>query len=113
MNVRATLWAVLLLTLSVQGCKTKRAAVPHDPTTGLTLSGPRNSLDAFLRSAEDVPHKWTVERRWFKDNGSAAVRLRWPNRPAPSDVGGIVALVQAAQANGLTISDTQIVQTQP
>jgi hypothetical protein len=84
-----------------------------DPTTGLTLSGSSGSLDAFLRSAETKPERWVVEKRWSRQDGSHAIRLRWPKRPAPFDAGSIVWFTQAAQANGLVISDTEIVDTQP
>ncbi|MCH8616525.1 hypothetical protein LZ016_10485 [Sphingomonas sp. SM33] len=112
MNFRATMGAALLVMLTL-GCTTKTASASDDPTTGLTLSGSSSSISAFLAAAKGRPEKWTVEKRWSKSDGTQAVRLQWPNRPGPSDVGSIVALVQAAQANGLVISDTQIVETQP
>jgi hypothetical protein len=97
-----------------QGCATQGSlATVDDPTTGLTLSGSSIALDAFLRSAEGQRHAWVVEKRWSKDDESQSVRLRWPQRPSPLDVGSIVWLAQAAQAYGLVISDTKIVETQP
>ena len=104
---------MLLMLPLVHGCATNRSVAVDDPTTGLTLSGSSGSLDAFLRSAETKPHRWIVEKRWSKQDGSQAMRLRWPERPAPLDVGSVVWLAQAAQANDLVISDTQIIETQP
>jgi hypothetical protein len=103
----ASLLAVLFLLL---GCASA-TTTGDDPTTGLTVSGPSESVDAFLLSAQSEPHKWSLERRWSTADGSQSVRLRWPTRPAANDVGAIVALIQMAEANGLAISDSQIVET--
>ena len=108
MSIRAILCAALLVLMA---CTTSTPR--DDPTTGLTIGGPSKSVDALLRSAGAAPHKWSVERRWSQGGGLEAIRLKWPDRPGPGEVGSIVALVQAARANGLTVSDTQIVETQP
>ena len=104
---------MLMLPLAAQGCATNESVAMGDPATGLTLSGSSGSLDAFLRWADSQPHRWVLEKRWLKEDGSQVIRLNWPERPAPSDLGSIVWLAQAAQAKGLVISDTQIVETQP
>jgi hypothetical protein len=103
---------MLMLPLAAQGCASNDSVAMGDTATGLTLRGSSGSLDAFLRSADTMPHRWVVEKRWLKEDGSQAIRLRWPERPAPSDLGSIVWLAQVAHAEGLVISDTQIVETQ-
>jgi hypothetical protein len=108
MTIRETVGAALLF---LSGCTNTTAH--DDGTTGLTVSGSGKSLDAFLRSTNVAPHKWVVEKRWAKADGLQLVRLRWPHRPTPSEVGELVAVAQAARANGLSISDTEILETQP
>ena len=110
---RSLVLLMLPLPLTLQGCAADRIGARDEPTTGLTLSGPSGSLDALLHSAETTPHRWMVEKRWSNKDGSQAIRLRWPERPAPFDVGSIVWLTRAARANDLAITDTEVVETQP
>ena len=79
--------------------------------TGLTISGPRAAVERVIGQAKAVPHAWSVERRWTESDGDFAVRLRWKDRPSYRDVGGIVFLAQKAAPEGVSISDTSIVQT--
>lgn len=98
---------------TAQSAGTLAASNDDDPTTGLTLSGRSQSVDSFLASLQTEPHRWFVVKRWIREDGSHSLRLRWPGRPAPSDVASIVTLVQTAQENGLAVSDTKIIDTQP
>ncbi|GLR48221.1 hypothetical protein GCM10007925_19340 [Sphingomonas astaxanthinifaciens DSM 22298] len=94
-------------------CPARASVQVDDPKASMTLTGSSAALDAFLRSAQKQRHAWVVEKRWSKADGSQSVRLRWPDLPSLSDVASIVWLAQAARANGLAISNTQVVETQP
>lgn len=99
--------------LCVSGCASSAATVQDDPSTGLTLTGQPSDLQVFLNTTETVPHQWIVERRSSNEDGVASIRLRWPSRPSPSDVGSIVIIAQAARLNRLQITNTSIVELTP
>ena len=111
MPIKAVLRSVALLFVS--GCTSSAATVQDDQSTGLTLTGQPSNLQIFLDTTETVPHRWVVERQWSNDGGLASIRLRWPTRPSPSDVGSIVAIAQAARSNKLQITNTSMVEITP
>lgn len=104
-SFRATMVAGAILV-----CTGAAMAANTNPRTGLTLTGSADAIAATLKATAASPHRWSHRLGSPRPDGRQSIRIEWPGGPGPGDMGSVVHLTQLARQNGLTISETEIVE---